>query len=308
MRHRIYANIEIERMRYRIKIKREEIMMSVLDKVIGVEEASKIIGYAAGTIKNMCAEGKIVSKKIGKTWVIDYEKLKEDFLTTKVLWAVGEGEPFTYFIDPADIQEKILLGNYAIAIENVDPRFINLKEIKEKLEKYEEENENFCKDELGDLEEFFASLGFENAEAHFTDYYGDIEHVLIYDTDSNEFYDQAEGYQVKIYEWWDGRNFQIVDEEETVWTAEVVLSREYVDLDEWDGRNFQTGGVGFHEEIYKIIEKDGERVEGEYLLVKTSQWQGNHATGEILTLTDIEVHLEQQGRDVDEYMEQIKKL
>lgn len=283
-------------------------MMSVLDKVIGVEETSKIIGYAAGTIKNMCAEGKIVSKKIGKTWVIDYEKLKEDFLTTNVLWTVGAYEPFTYFIDPADIQEKILLGYHAIAIENVDPRFMNLKEIKEKLEKYEEENGDFCKYEPGDLEEFFASLGFENAEAHSTDYYGDIEHVLIYDTEKDEFYNQADGYQVNIYEWWDGGNFQIVDEEETVWTAEVVLSREYVDLDEWDGRNFQTGGLGYHEKIYKIIEKDGERVEGEYLLVKTSQWQGDHATGEILTLADIEVHLEQLGRKVDEYMEKIKKL
>jgi Helix-turn-helix domain len=42
-----------------------------LDNVIGVEEASKIWGLSAGTIKNYCAEGKIISKKIGKTWVID---------------------------------------------------------------------------------------------------------------------------------------------------------------------------------------------------------------------------------------------
>jgi hypothetical protein len=38
--------------------------------IMGVEEAAKKWGYAPGTIKNMCAEGKIQAKKIGKTWVI----------------------------------------------------------------------------------------------------------------------------------------------------------------------------------------------------------------------------------------------
>lgn len=43
----------------------------MLDNIIGVEEASKLWGLSPGTIKNYCAEGKIISKKIGKTWVID---------------------------------------------------------------------------------------------------------------------------------------------------------------------------------------------------------------------------------------------
>ncbi len=42
-----------------------------LNNVIGVEEASKLWGLSPGYIKNLCADGKIVSKKIGKTWVID---------------------------------------------------------------------------------------------------------------------------------------------------------------------------------------------------------------------------------------------
>lgn len=42
-----------------------------LHDVIGVEEAAKLWGYSPGTIKNMCAQGKIRCKKIGKTWVID---------------------------------------------------------------------------------------------------------------------------------------------------------------------------------------------------------------------------------------------
>jgi excisionase family DNA binding protein len=43
----------------------------VLENVIGVEEASELWGLSAGYIKNLCAEGKIKSKKIGNTWIID---------------------------------------------------------------------------------------------------------------------------------------------------------------------------------------------------------------------------------------------
>jgi excisionase family DNA binding protein len=42
-----------------------------LENVIGVEEAAELWGLSAGYIKNLCADGKIKAKKIGKTWVID---------------------------------------------------------------------------------------------------------------------------------------------------------------------------------------------------------------------------------------------
>jgi excisionase family DNA binding protein len=41
-----------------------------LDYIMGVEEAAKLWGYKPGYIKNLCAQGKIEAKKIGKTWVI----------------------------------------------------------------------------------------------------------------------------------------------------------------------------------------------------------------------------------------------
>jgi hypothetical protein len=41
-----------------------------LGRLIGVEEASNLWGLAPGTIKNYCASGKIISTKIGNTWVI----------------------------------------------------------------------------------------------------------------------------------------------------------------------------------------------------------------------------------------------
>jgi len=47
----------------------------MLENIIGVEDAAKILGLSPGTIKNKCASGEIEAKKIGKTWVIDKTKL-----------------------------------------------------------------------------------------------------------------------------------------------------------------------------------------------------------------------------------------
>ncbi|MED0799353.1 MULTISPECIES: helix-turn-helix domain-containing protein [Bacillus] len=48
--------------------------MSVLDKIMGVDEASLLWGLSPGYIKNLCAAGKIESKKVGKTWIISKEQ------------------------------------------------------------------------------------------------------------------------------------------------------------------------------------------------------------------------------------------
>jgi hypothetical protein len=44
--------------------------MNILDQVIGVDEASELWGLSPGYIKNLCAEGKVEARKIGKTWII----------------------------------------------------------------------------------------------------------------------------------------------------------------------------------------------------------------------------------------------
>lgn len=51
-------------------------MTNPLKSVIGVSEASQLWGLSPGYIKNLCSEGKISSKKIGKTWVIDANQSK----------------------------------------------------------------------------------------------------------------------------------------------------------------------------------------------------------------------------------------
>ncbi len=45
-----------------------------LENVMGVEEASERWNLSPGYIKNLCAEGKVEAKKIGKTWIIDKEQ------------------------------------------------------------------------------------------------------------------------------------------------------------------------------------------------------------------------------------------
>lgn len=45
--------------------------MSIFSRIIGVNEAGELWGLSPGTVKNMCAEGHVVCKKVGKTWIID---------------------------------------------------------------------------------------------------------------------------------------------------------------------------------------------------------------------------------------------
>ncbi|MCP3742721.1 hypothetical protein [Rossellomorea sp. BNER] len=47
---------------------------TALDNVIGVEEASELWDLSPGYIKNLCADRKIIAKKVGKTWIIDRDQ------------------------------------------------------------------------------------------------------------------------------------------------------------------------------------------------------------------------------------------
>ncbi|PEA09491.1 DNA-binding protein [Bacillus cereus] len=50
-------------------------MNTFLHNVIGVHEAASILKVSPGHIKNLCAQGRIVAKKIGMTRVIDKSRL-----------------------------------------------------------------------------------------------------------------------------------------------------------------------------------------------------------------------------------------
>lgn len=44
--------------------------MSVLDQIMGVNEASERWGLKPGTIKNLCASDKVIARKIDNRWII----------------------------------------------------------------------------------------------------------------------------------------------------------------------------------------------------------------------------------------------
>ena len=45
--------------------------MKILDQIMGVDEASELWSLSPGYIKNLCAEGKLDARKIGKTWILN---------------------------------------------------------------------------------------------------------------------------------------------------------------------------------------------------------------------------------------------
>lgn len=45
--------------------------MNPLDEIMSCQEAAEIWGLSPHYIKNLCKEGKVIAKCIGKTWIID---------------------------------------------------------------------------------------------------------------------------------------------------------------------------------------------------------------------------------------------
>jgi excisionase family DNA binding protein len=46
-------------------------------KLYGAKDASELLFLSEGTVKNLCAAGKIKADKIGPTWVIQESNLKK---------------------------------------------------------------------------------------------------------------------------------------------------------------------------------------------------------------------------------------
>ena len=45
--------------------------MSVLDNIMGVNEAAEKWKLKPGSIKNLCAAGKVLARKIDNRWILD---------------------------------------------------------------------------------------------------------------------------------------------------------------------------------------------------------------------------------------------
>lgn len=224
-----------------------------------------------------------------------------------VLWSKDYSER-KLLLEPSDVKERIVFGEEPYRIDFVEPWKVSLYDLDMKVEAFaESKNTSYLDSE--ELEEFFAEIGHR---AHITGlpFYEDpdeVENVLIYQPCENGFSFGNDYDTVPIYEYWDGSNWKVIEGEDAI-AYNLEVTEKKVNLDEWNGRDMITGGVGEHQYVQKILEIDGDKVDGQYLLVYWSQWQGSIPAGEIFTIDELKDHLQGIKRDVDEYIPQIKEL
>jgi hypothetical protein len=168
----------------------------------------------------------------------------------------------------------------------------------------------YREDNPADLGSWLGEMGYDY---HLLRGYIDPENLLVFDGADNSF-QNLDYYPTDIvYEYLDSRQnnwqyFVIQDQEGNLFADRIVVSEEFVDLDEWDGSNWRTGGVGLHEQVHKVLKVEGEAVDGMYLVYRWSQWQGQQPDALLLTKEELADHLEELGRDVEEYLSKIAEL
>jgi hypothetical protein len=210
-------------------------------------------------------------------------------------------------INPKDLESEINLGNGHLVINGIDVNGINTELLNKHLVEYGEVKEEFDHNTTEDMEQFFNQLGYYDVEIRYSDDTLPADDVLMYDTHNNEFYNLKYGYEIELYRWMKGTNVEVIYGEEIIETS-LVISEKSVNLDEWDGNNYSTGSKFEHEEVHKIFEINGKKVENQFLLVHWSQWQGTHPEGRIMTLEEIIEHLKELGYDTERYMILIEEI
>lgn len=201
-----------------------------------------------------------------------------------------------FLLDPDDIEPKIWAGDnnvYSVKAVGLDVDALNaaLRDYPERIT------------DDDDLQDFLQSLNIA-AEISGLPEYITPANKIVYDTQSAEFSNLADWENVPYYKWWDGSDWR--DEtSERVTDVEITDS---VNLDEWNGHDWQTGGIGSHVSVAKVLTEDGDKAEGEYLVIYRSQWQGEHTTAEVVSASDLPGILAELDRDADEYMPRIKAL
>lgn len=116
------------------------VFQATFNTLITTTEAAQILKLAEGTIKNKCATGELLAKKVGKQWILDERYL----LPTRkaAVWTAPTGA--AYLIDGASLNEYIIPK-----IERKSYFELNLPYFKAKLGNeitFEEIDEDFWKE------------------------------------------------------------------------------------------------------------------------------------------------------------------
>jgi hypothetical protein len=211
----------------------------------------------------------------------------------------NEWEEHGMLIPAEDITDMVYAENYSWY--QIDGTTGNVDDLVEKLEAAcfaaVDADEDFELADNDDLERFLQDTGIEFDSIDFVPDYAKPEEMLCYDRDNREFFNLASVETYPVYRWWDGSNWKHeFGDDESVTVTEVTVEDESTSLDEWDGNNHTCGGTGLHQCYYKVLEMDGEPVQDTYLLVRWSQWQGSHDTGEIMTKEQLDRHIAELHR------------
>jgi len=218
----------------------------------------------------------------------------------KVLW---ENDLRSIIIEEGEIEEKVCMRNedYIIA-EGLTSENVDEKELTKNFLEWKEKKEELDIDEYS-IKEFMKTQGFD-VDVRYCYDFEEYRDCIIWDKYNNEFGNILDFETVKTYEHLNSQtNWETI--ELTEWDTETELevdedSRE--DLDIWDGNNWNTGGFPNHEAFYKITEKDGEKVEDEYLLLRWDQYQGTFTEGEIMNKKELIEHIKElKDRDLEDY-------
>ena len=198
----------------------------------------------------------------------------------------------------SEIDKVVDLSNDTYFIVDLEPSKDTIDQLNSRI------NSEISFTEKEDLEAYLDSIGID-ADVHDCEDIEFSKSVIVYERETNAFYDLEEFDTVDAVQHWDGHNW-VWDYKTEDWTEETLVT---VDddsercLDEWDGSNFKTGSMGLHADIYKAIEVDGEDVTDMYLLRRTSQWEGEQDTGEVMSKDELIDYLKSIDRDPDEYLD-----
>jgi len=207
-----------------------------------------------------------------------------------VLWKeIGREEKFV--IPAEEIEEVIFLGDDTWVVEGLP----YTEETEEKLRSLESELKDLdWKEEVQEvLEKHFPG---DEIEVSAPDYVRAEDKCFLVPMDGR-FYMYAfrpeECDSVPTWSYWDGHDWKMLTGENASLEPVVVDEEREEILDEWDGSNWYFRTRFNHGKLYPVIERDGEVVEDEYLLVEYSQYEGSIPTGKIIDEEEREELLQQ---------------
>lgn len=124
-------------------------------------------------------------------------------------------------------------------------------------------------DDYDELEDIFDDIGIEYEMLPDT---AADENIICYDYHERNIFNLTDSNFDSVYEYWDGSNHKRVWLDDANPSQKIVYSDDYIDLDQHDGSNFYFRTRFNHGRIHRLIERFGEPVENEYILLEYTQY------------------------------------